>query len=336
MSERPKYLPFDPEPFNLDPEGKRFPRRHVFDEEDVDAVNTALAVERPLLIRGKPGAGKSQLALAAAVKLKRAFVKEVVDVRTESRDLLWRFDAIRRMADAHALSEFQRRQRLEWFKDRGRLDEEGRPVGGDELDEGFYIRPGVLWWGLNWNDAAKQAERSGDSLPELHLEDCKPANGVVVLLDEIDKADTSVPNGLLGVLGDGEFSVPGLGRVGQQETPPLVVITTNEERTLPDAFLRRCVVHEIDLEKKDLKPWLIRRGEANFPHLPETAHIEAAELLIRDREVYRDRGLSQPGAAEYLDLLRAVDQRLESADESVAGALATARRFVLRKHSEER
>jgi hypothetical protein len=77
--------------------------RHLFEPRDIDAVNASLAAGRPLLVRGEPGAGKSQLARAAAQGLGRAFVSKVIDARTEARDLLWTFDAVRRLADAQVL-----------------------------------------------------------------------------------------------------------------------------------------------------------------------------------------------------------------------------------------
>ena len=76
---------------------------HLFDQKDIDALAAAEASRRPLLVRGEPGVGKSQLAVAAAVALKRGFVQRVVDIRTEPQDLLWRYDAVARLADAQML-----------------------------------------------------------------------------------------------------------------------------------------------------------------------------------------------------------------------------------------
>jgi MoxR-like ATPase len=324
MTSVPRFLEYSPEPLDLLDEKRRFPRRHVFDENDVHAVNAALASGRPLLLRGKPGTGKSQLALAAAVGLGRAFVSQIIDARTESRDLLWRFDAVRRLADAQAASA----ARLERRRDLAEKKEGGM---GDLLHESFYTAPGPLWWAFNWQSAEDQAEKAEVETPKLRR-GCSPENGVVVLLDEIDKADSSVPNGLLGVLGDGEFTVPGVAEVVCGEVEPLVVITTNEERALPEAFLRRCAVHQLELDRdpQKLLEWLLRLGEAHFRDLDEKVLRDAAELVFEDREAALRQELTPPGGAEYLDLLRVVKERSKSPEE-VREHLRIARRFLLRK-----
>ncbi len=321
MSSVPRFLDYSPDPLDLGDEGRRFPRRHVFEEDDVHAVNAALASGRPLLLRGMPGTGKSQLALAAAVGLGRAFVSQVIDSRVESRDLLWRFDAVRRLADAQAFSAARREQR--------------QAAAGDEQDllhESFYTAPGPLWWAFHWPSAATQAKKAGVAPPGSRP-GCDPENGVVVLLDEIDKADSSVPNGLLGVLGDGEFAVPGVAEVGCGEIEPLVVITTNEERSLPDAFLRRCAVHHLELDRdaEKLRAWLLRLAGAHFPDLGEEVLSAAADLVFEDRAECLREELSPPGGAEYLDLLRVVAERSET-PEQAQEHLLIARRFLLRKH----
>lgn len=323
MSSVPRFLDYSPDPLDLGDEGRRFPRRHVFEEPDVHAVNAALAAGRPLLLRGKPGTGKSQLALAAAVGLGRAFVSQVIDARAESRDLLWRFDAVRRLADAQAASATQEARR----KRQGEAGDDG-----DWLHERYYTAPGPLWWAFNWPSATSQAKRAGVEVP-VPRRGCSPENGVVVLLDEIDKADSSVPNGLLGVLGDGEFEVPGVEHVECQGVEPLVVITTNEERSLPDAFLRRCAVHHLalDRDRQKLFEWLLRLGRAHFDELADEVLSEAAEMTLDDRAECLREEVHPPGGAEYLDLLRVVAERAESTEEAKEH-LAIARRFLLRKH----
>ena len=172
MTTETTFLPYFQEPVKLDPDDRPYPRHHVFETVDVDAVNAALASGRPLLLRGKPGTGKSQLALAAAVGLKRALVSHVIDARAESRDLLYRFDAVRRLADAQVLNATPARfaSRRKWLG-----DEVKDP---DLLHEQFYIEPGPLWWALNWKSAAEQAEKAGLTPPVTQGD---PKNGVVVL-----------------------------------------------------------------------------------------------------------------------------------------------------------
>ena len=105
---------------------------HQFDAKSINALKAALAAQRPLLLRGEPGTGKSQLARAAAVALNRLFVYEVVNAHTESQDLLWRFDAVGRLAEAQTL--------------------QGQNCSEDKLkqtlDSKRYISPGPLWWAL--------------------------------------------------------------------------------------------------------------------------------------------------------------------------------------------
>lgn len=292
---------------------------HVFETRDLHAINAALASGRPLLVRGEPGTGKSQLARAAAQRLGRAFVSTVVDARTESRDLQWTLDAVRRLADAQLLS----------------------AVGGKgldvrrELDELKYVSPGPLWWAFDWTEAAKQARNVDEPVPMVPR-GCKAENGVVLLIDEIDKADSSVPNGLLESLGHGQFKGPGRVRIECGEPLPLVVITTNEERSLPDAFLRRCLVLQLRVrEGTALRPWLIERGRAHARKwtrpVAEPVYETAAKLLERDRGDARRLGLSPPGVAEYLDLLRAVVHYAETeADQE--DILDEISEFALRKH----
>ncbi|MEM9291592.1 MAG: MoxR family ATPase [Acidobacteriota bacterium] len=342
MADEEKYLEKPSEPLSLGDTKGRWRRHHVFEDADVRAVNAALAAQRPLLLRGKPGTGKSQLALAAAVGLGRAFVSVVVDARTESRDLLWNFDAVGRLADAQ-IGSFKQlvKQNSEGQEEVvEESEQEKNPTIRELLRRERYTSPGPLWWAFDWVGAVGQAKLTEtDSPPQ--REGANPGKGVVVLLDEIDKADSSVPNGLLGVLGDGEFSVPQVGTVSCTGVEPLVVITTNEERALPDAFLRRCVVHELKLPKdqKILTHRLVRLGEAHFVGVkgadwpePTPGSLRlAAKMLHDDRQLCLQESLSPPGVAEYLDLLRVAVARAKT-PKDIDGRLGKARQFLLRKH----
>lgn len=140
-----------------------------------------------------------------------------------------------------------------------------------------------------------------------------PDKGVVVLIDEIDKADSEVPNSLLETLSLGGFHVPyGLPYVKARGIPPLILITTNEDRELPPAFVRRCLVHNMDFPddaaelRLKLKPRL-RAHESGTP-LPEAVLDRAIDALVRHRQHLRSKDLPPPGQAELLDLLRAVSR----------------------------
>lgn len=286
------------------PVGAHGDKVHLFSKREIRAINAAIAAGRPLLVLGEPGTGKSQLARAAAKQLGWAFVKHVVDSHSESRDLLWTFDAVQRLADAqiagarqHPLPDLRRRTAAR-----------RSPVEPNLAVEN-YLHPGPLWWAFNWDSASEQCRRARGTEPAQH-DKGDWAKGCVFLLDEIDKAESEVPNGLLEALGAREFTP--LGRrasVHATDQPLLVVITSNEERTLPDAFLRRCLVIRLDpfRDEEDPVAFLMTRGQAHFPNAHEDVRRKAAEMLLRDRQIAIAQQLRPyPGQAEYLDLLRIV------------------------------
>jgi MoxR-like ATPase len=276
-------------------------RVHLLSTAEVRAVNAAIAAGRPLLVRGEPGTGKSQLARAAAKQLGWAFVKHVIDSHTESRDLLWTFDAVRRLADAQIVGYLRRKPDQD--------DTQGAHQDPIDLAIEKYLHPGPLWWGFDWASAQEQCGLAHGVAPA-QRDGGDWRKGCVFLLDEIDKAESEVPNGLLEALGAREFPV--LGRslpVRAAGRPVLVVITTNEERTLPDAFVRRCLVIRLDLptDESELIGFLMHRGEAHFPQAEEKVLRKAAEMLLKDRQAaIATQILPRPGQAEYLDLLRVV------------------------------
>lgn len=283
-------------------------QRHEFEETTIWAVNAALAAGRPLLIRGEPGAGKSQLARAVAAHLGWPFLQFVVASGCEPHDLKWRFDAVARLAVAQVV---------------GSLGVSSDTDTVEKLDERRFLSPGVLWWAFHWDSAQAHlgqwhTPQEGQTMSLFGVPDRPegwqpgPDSSCVLLVDEIDKADSDVPNGLLEALGDGRFDVPYIGdtvSLARNVHPPLVVITTNEERDLPPAFLRRCLVLQLGLSRDDheLRDWLVARGRVHFDGLCVGAILErAAELLIEDRKAALAQALPPPGQAEYLDLLRAI------------------------------
>ena len=310
---------------------------HQFGLRQIRAINAALAARRPLLVRGEPGSGKSQLARAAAKALGRAFVSYTVDVRTESRDLLWHFDAVARLAKAQLLGALQRANEPASHAPEQSNATESAPVA-DPLPIQDYLHPRPLWWAFNWSNALTQAQAVGIPAPP-QPDGGDPANGCLVLIDEIDKAETDVPNGLLEALGAGCFYPQGCTEpVAATGIAPLVVITTNEERALPDAFVRRCLVLHLHLpsDPKRLAERLMARGHVHFNRLGRRVSQQvlqhAAELLIKDRETARaNHWLPLPGQAEYLDLVRAVITHARTAKAQKA-LLDKVAEFVLKKH----
>jgi MoxR-like ATPase len=298
--------------------------QHVFDEASADAILMAWAAERPLLVRGDPGTGKSQLARAAAEELKRLFVSEVVHSRTQPQDLQWRFDPIGRLGEAQAQALAHTR---------------GNPVSGvDVLDPRRYLNPGVLWWAFDWHSALEQHENySRHKLYKpVEPKGWSARDGCVLLIDEIDKAEPDVPNGLLETLGNRSFGVPWIEKVIGQDPAiptPLVIITTNEERELPAAFVRRCLV--INLTVPDnLLDWLCERGRIHNPDpksCPDSTLLKAAELLIKDRGDAKKLGVTPPGQAEYLDLIKAVTT-LAKGEIAQKGLLDKLSQYAFKKH----
>ncbi|MGW3917101.1 AAA family ATPase [Streptomyces sp. NPDC005070] len=253
------------------------------------AIEVALATDRPLLLSGDPGSGKSSLAPFYARDKGLRYYEHVVTSRTQATDLLWTFDSVRRLSDAQT----------------------HRGV----LNDGDYIQPGVLWWSF----APESAHTRGGLLKPRHRHDPLDrfyrqhlAQGAVVLIDEIDKADPDVPNSLLVPLGSQEFTVAETGTPVRREPgvgASLIVITTNGERELPQAFLRRCVTFTLPGPNRES---LIRIAELHLredgvPLDPPTLGLASAlaDELIKIRTGGGARRERLPSTAEYLDALRA-------------------------------
>ena len=295
---------------------------HVIDKKSILAVNAALATQRPLLVRGEPGIGKSQLARAAAVLLGRTFLAHAVDARTETRDLLWTLDAVARLATAQLMSALHDAQRADIM---------------ERVHVLHFVKPGPLWWAFDWSDAEKQARKSNAMIPITPAE-WMADMGSVVLIDEIDKADASVPNGLLDALGHGRFDVEGRAPVAMNAAKmPLVIMTTNEERAMPDAFLRRCVVLHLELprETDKLIAELMDRGRAHFGKNSDAVLLEAAKQLAHDREKHRREDLAPPGLAEYIDLVRAVVEQCPGREQEQLELLREIKSYMYEKHPQE-
>lgn len=284
---------------------------HVFDDDMIKAVDFALTVGRPLLVRGEPGIGKSQLARAVADALEWPLVCRIVDAHTEVRDLLYEVDAVRRLADAQIMGQ-----------------------GAANIDLGIenYVAPGELWWALGWDSAVARAKAMGRPVPHNPRGvGSKPA-GVVVLIDEVDKSDPSVPNGLLGPLANRRFTTPsGQEIVASDDIRFLVVFTTNEDRALSDAFVRRCLVLPLSFptDSTEQKERLKRLASLHCRGLSEDVVTEATKLLLEGRRSAKEADVAAPGYAEFVDLLRAV---AAEQPEVRLTTLERLHRFVFYKH----
>jgi MoxR-like ATPase len=258
----------------FDPGAGGTPGTHSYvyrDDQIVLAVNVALAAGRPLLVTGDPGSGKSTLAADVASHLGWAFAGTTITSRTRQDDLVARTDSVRRLADAQI--------------------KELRP--GDDA----YLVPGVLWWAFDGDSAAEIAGQTGDQRlsPEL------AGNGVVVLLDEIDKAEPDLPNDLLAPLDSLTIRVPGREPI-KAASETLIVITSNGERAMPPAFLRRC----ISLALGDNDPgFLAAVAVSHFGQREDTLYADIAARLAQLSQAAASEHRRKPSTAEYLDTVRA-------------------------------
>lgn len=236
--------------------------RYITTEELQQAVDAALTLQRPLLIKGEPGTGKTELAHEVARRLGAPLHTWSVKSTTRARQGLYEYDAVSRLRDSQL---------------------------GDERvrDIGNYIVRGVLW------DAFVSEQRA------------------VVLIDEIDKADIEFPNDLLQELDQMSFEVYETREVISARQRPLVIITSNNEKELPDAFLRRCFFHYISFPDRDTMQRIV---DAHFPDIQPQLLSAALEVFFDLREV---PGLKKkPSTSELLDWLK-----LLIADELPAEAL---------------
>ena len=214
------------------------------------AVNAAVALERPLLVKGEPGTGKTMLAIEVARALGMPIIEWHIKSTTKAHQGLYEYDAVARLRD-------------------GQLGEERA------RDIRNYIRKGKLW------EAFTAPKRP------------------VLLIDEIDKADIEFPNDLLQELDRMEFYVYELDETIKAKVRPVVIITSNNEKELPDAFLRRCFFHYIKFPDNETMNQII---DVHFPDIKKRLVAEALTTFYRMREV---PGLKKkPSTSELLDWLK--------------------------------
>ncbi|MBC7154037.1 MAG: MoxR family ATPase [Rhodobacteraceae bacterium] len=214
------------------------------------AVNAAVTLQRPLLVKGEPGTGKTELARQVSASLGLPIIEWHVKSTTRAQQGLYEYDAVSRLRDSQ--------------------------LGDARVhDVSNYIRQGKLWQAFT-------------------------AKGrVVLLIDEIDKADIEFPNDLLQELDRMEFHVYETGETVRAETRPIVIITSNNEKELPDAFLRRCFFHYIRFPDIDTLRAIVA------VHFPDIRDALLTEALTRFYEVRDTPGLKKkPSTSEVLDWLK--------------------------------
>jgi MoxR-like ATPase len=223
---------------------------YVATDELASAVNAAIILERPLLVKGEPGTGKTELAKQVAESLGAPLLEWHIKSTTKARQGLYEYDAVARLRDSQ--------------------------LGYDKVhDVKNYIKKGKLW--------------------EAFTHETRP----VLLIDEIDKADIEFPNDLLQELDKMEFHVYETGETIKAEIRPIVIITSNNEKELPDAFLRRCFFHFIDFPDEETMEQIVK---VHFPDLKGRLLSEALQTFFDLRTV---PGLKKkPSTSELLDWLK--------------------------------
>ena len=293
---------------------------HSFSQNELDAISAAEITGRPLLIQGEPGLGKSQIARAIAADKKWPLITHTVNARTDIEDLLYRVDHVRRLSEAHLLA-----------------------ASGKTLDKSLanFLDPGPIWRALEFSVGKKN----------VYTEDCYPnpnhkneagwyipqKPGCVLLIDEIDKAPPDVPNALLEVLSEMKFLVTQTGvTVAGNKKHLRIIITANEERELPSAFVRRCAALELGLGN-DPKGRLCEIAYAHIenkllPALDPDILEYAATCVVRERERLNE-GNYRPGTSEFLDLLKVAAEHAQPGKDSDAAIRMMDRmgKYLIRK-----
>ncbi|MAD95260.1 MAG: ATP-binding protein [Rhodobacteraceae bacterium] len=225
-------------------------KQYVSTDDLTVAVNAAIALERPLLVKGEPGTGKTELALQVAKALELPILEWNIKSTTKAQQGLYEYDAVSRLRDSQ--------------------------LGEEKVhDVKNYIKKGKLW----------QAFEADERL--------------VLLIDEIDKADIEFPNDLLQELDKMEFHVYETGDTIRAKLRPIVIITSNNEKELPDAFLRRCFFHYIRFPETETMKQIV---DVHFPKIKPNL---VAEALTQFYDIRETPGLKKkPSTSEVLDWLK--------------------------------
>lgn len=294
---------------------------HRFSQEVIDAVVTAHNINRPLLVKGDPGLGKSQIAHAIAQCQKWNLLVHVVHSRTEPTDLLYRVDHVKRLAKAQLI---------------GAIGNTDHKAALKQLDEDRFVVPGPLWWAYNAESAKTFYDDEQNDYQSALVQEIKQEQPSVLLIDEIDKADIELPNSLLEILNNNSFHVPTKDKTIQVDKTkrPFVVITSNDHRALPHAFLRRCVVLNLQLaEGNEGEQQLINIANAHEKDLSKISNNivkKAAQMTIQRRE---NAGESEykPGTSEFLDLLKALSRNGYEDEAEQLEAIDVISKYLLHK-----
>lgn len=224
--------------------------QYVATEDLQLAVNAAVTLQRPLLIKGEPGTGKTMLAEEVAAAMGKKLIAWHIKSTTKAQQGLYEYDAVSRLRDSQ--------------------------LGDDKVhDISNYIKQGMLWQAFTADEQ------------------------VVLLIDEIDKADIEFPNDLLVELDKMQFSVYETGETVVAKHRPIIIITSNNEKELPDAFLRRCFFHYIDFPDKNTMQSIV---DVHYPGIQKSLVKAALDVFFQLREV---PGLKKkPSTSELIDWIK--------------------------------
>ena len=226
--------------------------QYIATDELIEAVNASITLEKPLLIKGEPGTGKTKLAEEIALKFDTKLIKWNIKSTTKAHQGLYEYDAVSRLRDSQ--------------------------LGNDKVnDVANYIKKGVLW--------------------NSFISKKRP----VLLIDEIDKADIEFPNDLLQELDTMEFFVYETGEFIKAKQRPIVIITSNNEKDLPDAFLRRCFFHYINFPDVNTLEQIVKVHYPNIKKNLVNASINSF-LSVRDTVGIKKK----PSTSELLDWLKLI------------------------------
>ena len=244
--------------------------RYVATDDLRMAVDASVALQRPLLIKGEPGTGKTMLAEEVAAGLGKELIQWHIKSTTKAQQGLYEYDAVSRLRDSQ--------------------------LGDGKVEDiGQYIKRGKLWEAFTADEQ------------------------VVLLIDEVDKADIEFPNDLLVELDRMEFFVYETGETISAKHRPIIIITSNNEKELPDAFLRRCFFHFINFPDKETMKEIIA---VHYPTIKKSLVQEALEVFFELREI---PGLKKkPSTSELIDWLKLLmaddipDEILKNRDQTKA------------------
>jgi len=225
---------------------------YVISEALKNAVNVAIVLQRPLLVRGEPGTGKTLLSYSIASSLGKELIRWNIKSTTKAAEGLYVYDTVQRLNDSR-------------FGDK------------DVSDIKQYIKLGKLGQAFT---APQQ---------------------VVLLIDEIDKADVEFPNDLLNELDEMSFYIPETDETIKAMQRPIVLITSNNEKELPDAFLRRCIFHYIDFPEPELMEEIVK---VHFPNIKNALLKDALETFYTLRRI--DDFRKKPSTSELIDWIQAL------------------------------